>query len=265
MNADDDPFNKAMHAPKDKEDRPAHMTLKEWERHQLLKSLRRRNEGPFEPGLGLGAKESGKKCADCGSLEIDWTWDEVFKVQVCSRCKEANGEKYSLLTKTNCKQDYMLTDRKLLLLNILYCSKLTNNSTAELKDIDLLPHLSKPNPHKSHWHDMNLFLRFQVEEYAIKVKWGSEEAMDAEFEKRQTDKEKQREKKFKKGLRELQKTTKGASMRKKYNNANKRAEFGDRVGDGKHVHTWGVGLEGENGETVRTCTDCGLEISEIVM
>ena len=111
LNADDDPFNKAMHASKEKDEKPAHMTLKEWERHQLLKSLRRRKEGPFEPGLGLGAREGGKKCTDCGSLEIDWTWDEVFNVQVCSRCKDKNEQKYSLLTKTECKTDYMLTER----------------------------------------------------------------------------------------------------------------------------------------------------------
>ncbi|KAH9223259.1 XPA protein C-terminus-domain-containing protein [Leptodontidium sp. 2 PMI_412] len=246
LNADDDPFNKAMHAPNDKDEKPAHMTLKEWERHQLLKSLRRRKEGPFEPGLGLGSKESGKKCTDCGSLEIDWTWDEVFKVQVCSSCKDKD-KKYTLLTKTECKKDYLLTD-------------------PELKDFDLLPHLSKPNPHKSHWHDMNLFLRGQVEEYAMGTKWGSEQGMDAEWERREADKAKRKNKNQMKKMADLRKKTKGDSIRRRLNEANSRpAQFGDRVGDGRHVHTWGVGVEGEDGETVRTCTECGHEISEIVM
>lgn len=111
LNADDDPFNKALHAPKGDE-KPSHMTLKEWERHQLIKSLKRRKEGPFEPGLGLTAKEQGKRCTECKSLEIDWQWDEVFGCQVCNGCKEKFPEKYSLLTKTEARNDYLLTNRK---------------------------------------------------------------------------------------------------------------------------------------------------------
>ncbi|KAK0121413.1 hypothetical protein ONS95_009707 [Cadophora gregata] len=246
LNADDDPFNKAMHASSNKEEKPAHMTLKEWERHQLLKNLRRRKEGPFEPGLGLGAREQGKKCSDCGSLEIDWTWDEVFGVQVCARCKEKNDQKYSLLTKTECKTDYMLTE-------------------PELNDNELLPRLLKPNPHKAHWHDMSLFLRFQVEAYAIKTKWGSAEAMDAEFDRRQAGKQIQRGKKFKKGLVELEKKTRGESMLRRKREKNKEAKFGDQIDDSKHVHTFGIGLEGSDGATIRACIECGHEIEELIM
>ena len=90
--------------------------------------------------------------------------------------------------------------------------------------------------------------------------------MDAEFQKREADKEKQKEKKRMKNLEELRKKTKGDSMRRRFNAGNgKAAQFGDRVGDGRHVHTWGIGVEAENGETVRTCTECGHEVSEIVM
>ena len=110
LSAEDDPWNKALHAPKEGE-KPAHMTLKEWERHQLLKGLRNRKEGPFEPGLSVLGK-SGVKCRECGSLEIDWQWEEVFKCSVCGRCKEKFPDKYSLLTKTEAKDDYLLTDRE---------------------------------------------------------------------------------------------------------------------------------------------------------
>ena len=52
-----------------------------------------------------------------------------------------------------------------------------------------MPHLKKPNPHKSTWNDMQLYLRFQVEEYAFgDKKWGSAEALDAEFARRETEK-----------------------------------------------------------------------------
>lgn len=110
LSVEDDPWNKALHSETEK--KPAHMTLKEWERHQLLKSLRARKEGGMEPSLRFGGSEEGKKCRECGSLEIDWQWDEIFKCAVCGKCKEKMPEKYSLLTKTEAKDDYLLTDRE---------------------------------------------------------------------------------------------------------------------------------------------------------
>jgi DNA-repair protein complementing XP-A cells len=93
LTAEDDPHNKAL--------------------HRLLRSLRNRKDGPFEPGLSVLDKEGQKKCRECGSLEIDWTWDEVFHCAICTRCKEKYPEKYSLLTKTEVKDDYLITERKL--------------------------------------------------------------------------------------------------------------------------------------------------------
>lgn len=111
LTAEDDPHNKALHAPPGQE-KPAHMSLKEWERHQLLRSLRDRKAGPFEPGISVLGREEDKACQECGSLEIDWTWQEVFRCRVCNACKEKLPEKYSLLTKTEAKEDYLLTDRE---------------------------------------------------------------------------------------------------------------------------------------------------------
>ncbi|KAH8748698.1 XPA protein C-terminus-domain-containing protein [Hyaloscypha sp. PMI_1271] len=242
LSAEDDPWNKALHAAKEGE-KPAHMTLKEWERHQLLKGLRNRKEGPFEPGLGFSQRDKGKKCRECGSLEIDWQWEEVFKCPVCSRCKEKFPERYSLLTKTEAKDDYLLTD-------------------PELKDAELLPHLNKPNPHKSHWHDMMLFLRYQVEEYAFKTKWGSAEQLDAEFERREQDKKKRKEDKFKSKLDELKKKTRTDAYRRNLKGG-KAGQFGDRIGGGRHEHEWGQTVEDEAGMTVKTCTECGMEVEEL--
>lgn len=114
LTEEDDPYNKALHVKDEKaEQKPAHMTQKEWERHQLLKSLRRDRAGPFEPGLSvLDDRHNQKTCRECGSLEIDWKWEEAFKCCVCSACKEKYPEKYSLLTKTEVKEDYLLTDRE---------------------------------------------------------------------------------------------------------------------------------------------------------
>lgn len=120
MTAEDDPYNKALHSTKDGE-KPAHMSLQEWERHQLLKKLRHQKQGPFEPGLNTfgGDGEQRKKCRECGSLEIDWAWEEVFGCAVCGKCKEEFPERYSLLTKTECRDDYLITDREFILALIL--------------------------------------------------------------------------------------------------------------------------------------------------
>ncbi|KAB8301241.1 hypothetical protein EYC80_003128 [Monilinia laxa] len=242
LNEEDDPWNKALHAPKEG-DKPAHMTLKEWERHQLLKGLRNRKEGPFEPGLSVLGR-GDKKCRECNSLEIDFVWEEVFKCRVCNGCKEKFPEKYSLLTKTEAKEDYLITD-------------------PELKDGELLPHLNKPNPHKSHWHDMMLFLRYQVEEYAFKTKWGSAEALDAEFEKRETEKKKRKEEKFKSKLKELKKKTRTEAYRRGIAGDGRGGKFGDAISNGKHEHEWGQTVENEDGMSVKTCVECGMEVEEL--
>jgi DNA-repair protein complementing XP-A cells len=111
LTAEDDPHNKALHAPGSADERPAHMTLKEWERHQLLRSLREQKAGPFEPGLSVLRQGESVKCRECGTMEVDWKWEQVFGCAVCNACKEKVPEKYSLLTKTEAREDYLLTDR----------------------------------------------------------------------------------------------------------------------------------------------------------
>lgn len=112
LTADDDPQNKALY--KDEGDvKPAHMTMKEWERQRMVQSLETRKEGPFEPGINaLQRDEAHKQCRECKSLEIDWKWEEILHCAVCNVCKDKHPEKYSLLTKTEAKDDYLLTDRK---------------------------------------------------------------------------------------------------------------------------------------------------------
>ncbi|KAI1256512.1 hypothetical protein MGN70_001636 [Eutypa lata] len=276
LSAEDDPWNKAMSGAPVKgngsqqpdgapaaEEKPKDMTMQEWERLQLLKKLRRQKAGPFEPGLSaLKDEKERKKCRECGSFEIDFVWEEVFACAVCAACKEKMPEKYSLLTKTECREDYLLTE-------------------PELRDEELLPHLSRPNPHKSHWHDMMLFLRYQVEEYAFGAKkWGSAEALDEEFERREVDKKKRKEAKFKEKLLDLKKRTRTDAYRRQHGKLRGRggssnsgggggsgggtAKFGDAVGNNaRHVHEWGRAIENEDGATVKTCTTCGMEVEEL--
>ncbi|KAL9041722.1 MAG: hypothetical protein Q9180_001090, partial [Flavoplaca navasiana] len=244
LTAEDDPHNKALYAP-DAGDKPAHMTLKEWERHQLLRSLRNRKEGPFEPGLSVLKNEDNKVCRECESLEIDWKWDDVFGCAVCNTCKDKFPEKYSLLTKTEAREDYLLTD-------------------PELKDEELLPHLERPNPHKATFHNMMLFLRYQVEDYAFGKKWGSAEALDEEFARREKDKKRRMEDKFKSKLQELKKKTRVDAHRRNRKAGVGTGAFGDELGNGgKHTHTWGRAVENDEGIGVKTCVDCGMEVEEL--
>ena len=111
---------------------------------------------------------------------------------------------------------------------------------------------------------MMLFLRFQVEEYAFsKSKWGSAEALDAEFEKRQIDKKKRADDKFKAGLKRLKKQTMTEKFRRGLDHGKKPSQFGDAIGNGKHEHEWGLAVENEDGASVKTCVECGMEVEEL--
>lgn len=47
--------------------------------------------------------ERNAKCRECNSMDIDPTFMKVFKCLVCKPCQHEHPEKYSLLTKTECK------------------------------------------------------------------------------------------------------------------------------------------------------------------
>lgn len=244
LTAEDDPHNKAMHSA-DEPAKPAEMTQTEWERQQLLKSLRNNRVGPYEPGISAMKDEETRRCRECGAFEIDWKWSDHFGVAVCSACKEKFPEKYSLLTKTEAKQDYLLTD-------------------PELNDDKLLPHLERPNPHKSNWHNMYLYLRCQLEEYAFSDrKWGSAEALDEEFERRQTESKRRKENKFKSKLADLKKRTKVEAYQRSRRAAGG-GNFGDDLSDGRHVHDFGRPVDNpDTGMPVKTCLSCGFEVEEL--
>ncbi|KAI1920164.1 hypothetical protein LOZ65_004198 [Ophidiomyces ophidiicola] len=249
LTAEDDPHNKALHADNGDDKKPAHMTQKEWERQKLIQSLRNEKSGPFEPGLSvIGKEKQQKKCRECETVEIDWKWEEIFKCCVCHSCKDKFPDKYSLLTKTEAKEDYLLTD-------------------PELKDEELLPHMERPNPHKATWNNMMLFLRYQIEEYAFSAKkWGSPEALDAEFERRETEKKRRKEVQFKTKLQDLKKRTRvEAYRRNRQAGAGAGGNFGDDLGGRrKHVHQWGRAVDNpETGIGVKTCVDCGMEVEEL--
>lgn len=186
------------------------------------------------------------KCYECGSLEIDPDLYSNFgEVRVCRRCKKEKPEKYALLTKTECREDYLLTD-------------------PELEDKALLFRIEKPNPHG--FSRMKLYLRFQVEAYAWK-KWGSPEKLDEEWEKRQENKLKRRDKRYQDLLKEMRKKTRAEEY-------TRRLRDGQSLGE-RHVHDWSAPIsigtkkddeEGRGMKVVkRRCIDCGVETEDIVL
>jgi DNA-repair protein complementing XP-A cells len=202
---------------------------------QRLREEARKYDPPLALDDGTGTTQQAR-CFECGTVELDFQFYQVFKARVCHMCKNKLPDKYSLLTKTECKQDYLLTD-------------------PELRDAELMPHLLKPNPHNTTYSSMMLYLRYQVEEFAYK-KWGSPEQLDAEFERRTEEKRVKKDKAFETKLKELRKRTRVAKFSK---SASRRLEA-------KHEHTFGAEVEDPvSGMTVRTCTECGLESEELVM
>ncbi|KAF7982096.1 hypothetical protein HWV62_30419 [Athelia sp. TMB] len=186
---------------------------------------RERTKQNAEPPIFLDPSLN-PKCNECRSMDIDQQYKKVFGCLVCNKCKNEKPEKYSLLTKTECKEDYLLTD-------------------PELRDHELMPHLLKANPHQSTYANMMLFLRYQVEEFAWK-KWGSPEALDAEYEKRAAEKKKKKNKKFEEGLKDLRKRT--------------REGVWQRRRDEEHKHVFSQ-VEG-NGQQAPPCSP-GIKLSDL--
>ena len=113
-----------------------------------------------------------------------------------------------------------------------------------------MPHLLKANPHASTYANMMLFLRYQVEEFAWK-KWGSPEALDAEFERRMAEKKKKKNRKFEQSLKDLRKRTKeGVWQRRK---------------DAEHKHVFSEVVATRKGIGEQVCHECGftIEVEEL--
>ncbi|KAF7310640.1 DNA repair protein RAD14 [Mycena chlorophos] len=167
---------------------------------ELIRREKQREQERIEKNMKLDAPiyldpSLNPHCRECDSIGIDHLFRKNFGCLVCKACQNQYPEKYSLLTKTECKQDYLLTD-------------------SELRDESALPHMLKANPHKSTYANMMLYVRYQVEEFAWK-KWGSPEALDAEYEKRTSEKSKKKNRKFEESLKDLRRRTKESVWQKR--------------------------------------------------
>jgi DNA-repair protein complementing XP-A cells len=111
MSTNDDPHS--VLAAENLGDKPPGMSLEEWATHQRRIKMLKEKKGAFEPPISaLEESDEDKICWECSSREIDWKWKDVFRCRVCEKCKNEKPEKYSLLTKTEAREDYLLTDRE---------------------------------------------------------------------------------------------------------------------------------------------------------
>ena len=171
-----------------------------------------------------------KRCQDCKSLSnIDYTYHTNFDIIICKTCIKNNPELYSLLTKTEVKTDYLLTEPEL--------ASPTFHT------------MLKKNPHNSTYSSMILYLRKEVEDFVVE-KYGSLEKLDEEFEARVAKKKKLVEKKYEKKLKELRVKTRSGILGK------------ERTLKNNHVHVYGKKTRkiGTVDEYVQSCTECGIEI-----
>ncbi|AQZ14767.1 RAD14 (YMR201C) [Zygosaccharomyces parabailii] len=211
-------------------------TLDEWKKEQQERKYLYENAPPPEH------ISQAPKCTECNiNIEMDPVLDDVFKIRVCKSCVKRLPEKYSLLTKTECKDDYFLTE-------------------PELNDEAIFHRLEKPNPHSGTFARMQLFVRCEVEDFAFK-KWGGEQGLDAEWHRREEGKAQRREKKYQKEMLKMRMKTRA----QEYTTRIREKRHGK-----KHTHIFSNPIEGgtdEDGHKLlrRRCTECGLETEEVAL
>uniref|UniRef100_A0A8C5QJX5 XPA, DNA damage recognition and repair factor n=1 Tax=Leptobrachium leishanense TaxID=445787 RepID=A0A8C5QJX5_9ANUR len=165
-------------------------------------------------------------CDECGKEFMDSYLCNNFDLSVCDNCRDAE-EKHKLVTRTVAKEEYLLKD----------C------------DLDqrepVLRFILKKNPHNSHWGDMKLYIKAQVVKRALEV-WGTEEAIEEAKEARRDNRDKMKQKKFDKKVKELRHAVRSSLWKKDI---------------GGHQHDYGPEEHVEEDMFKKTCKTCGHELN----
>ncbi|KAM0681546.1 DNA repair protein rad14 [Glugoides intestinalis] len=156
--------------------------------------------------------EKGDLCVFCEGVPVDLEIKNTFNMTVCLKCTRTQ---LKLITKTKCISDYLLND----------C------------ELQHFKHLSRPNPRKGTWNDMQLFLETEIVEFAIK-KFDSISNIESIKMERKVKIKERKLKKIKQSVRELKKKTFLVPESK------------------KHIHKF----TNKNG-TYSSC-ECGMKIEE---
>nr|SVE81095.1 EOG090X0KP6 [Daphnia magna] len=91
-------------------------------------------------------------CDECEQPLHDSLLYRSFSHPVCDPCKDANDDKYSLITRTDARQEYLLKDCDL-----------------DLRE-PILRYILRKNPLNPNWGDMKLYLRLQASLYHLNLR-----------------------------------------------------------------------------------------------
>lgn len=123
-------------------------------------------------------RQDGRRCEQCGSLSLDQRMLSTFDEAICTACKlDCPG--FKTISKTNAKNDYLLSDDDLYNLKFLVSS----------------------NPRRMGWSMMKLYLTKQVEARSME-RWGSKENLEEERNRRVLERAKKREQRARKAFEE---------------------------------------------------------------
>uniref|UniRef100_A0A8B9E4H8 XPA, DNA damage recognition and repair factor n=1 Tax=Anser cygnoides TaxID=8845 RepID=A0A8B9E4H8_ANSCY len=165
-------------------------------------------------------------CGDCGKEFMDSYLMQHFDWATCDNCRDAE-DKHKLITRTEAKEEYLLKDCDL------------------DKREPVLRFIVKKNPHNPRWGDMKLYLKVQVIKRSLEV-WGSEESLQEAKELRRDSREKMKQKKFDKKVKELRRAVRSSLW--------KRAAS-------IHEHEYGPEENIDEDTYKKTCTVCGHELT----
>ncbi|XP_075416314.1 DNA repair protein complementing XP-A cells isoform X2 [Tenrec ecaudatus] len=165
-------------------------------------------------------------CEECGKEFMDSYLMNHFDLETCDNCRDAD-DKHKLITKTEAKQEYLLKDCDL------------------EKREPALKFIVKKNPHHSQWGDMKLYLKLQIVKRSLEV-WGSQEALEEEKEVRQENREKMKQKKFDKKVKELRRAVRSSVWKRE---------------TAAHQHEYGPEESLEDDMYRKACTVCGHELT----
>lgn len=125
--------------------------------------------------------ESHNSCKYCCSPHLERVFLDVFSIPICKKC---SYEHLKLITKTSCKEDYLLSD-------------------CEIKHFKFI---ERPNPHKHGWNSMQLYNKEEIENHTIK-RFGSLLNLENEKKKRSEEKRNRKIKKMQIKIKEMRKHT----------------------------------------------------------
>ncbi|KAI2811202.1 hypothetical protein BLOT_002375 [Blomia tropicalis] len=130
----------------------------------------------------------------------------TYNEKICDQCNEPKG-RHRLITKTEAKSEYLLSDADL-----------------EMRE-PILKFLLKKNPRDYARHGyMKLYLLMQVEERALEV-WGSEEKLEEERELREEKRDNRKRKKFDKEIKKMRMDARSSYYKKRLTETHEH-EFG---------------------------------------